>query len=457
MPMRITEIEIARLFGLFDHTIRMNSEERVTIIHGPNGYGKTTILGLIDNLFAGRYSEVTKIFFRDFRIAFDTGQFLEVVRVDARTKTAPKAGPDLHVSLRRGEKVEAKTTLSPVSPEALEFNLPPVEHLIPHIRRMGRLQWRNLKTGEILGVEEIIRLTAKFMPPSLLERVGFTPEPDWLRTFREGVPVRFIQSQRLLRVSKGQAPQEDAEPVRPAVLVYSSELAKLIQGKLAEYATLSQSLDRSFPKRLVEQARSRGKERSSIEGLREKLQQLEDKRESLTESGLLEEGEAFDLGSYLTEPNLTETVLPVYAKDAEEKLDVFKDIAPKIELLKSIVNAHFQFKVMSISKEKGFEFETSYPGSTSKPRPLSTAQLSSGEQHMLVLLYELLFKVQPNSLILIDEPEISLHVAWQLQLLSDIQRITELSTIDVLIATHAPGIISDRLDLTVELKAPAEA
>ena len=29
------------------------------------------------------------------------------------------------------------------------------------------------------------------------------------------------------------------------------------------------------------------------------------------------------------------------------------------------------------------------------------------------MLYELLFKVQKDSLILIDEPEISLHIAWQ--------------------------------------------
>ena len=76
---------------------------------------------------------------------------------------------------------------------------------------------------------------------------------------------------------------------------------------------------------------------------------------------------------------------------------------------------------------------------------------------MIVLLYELLFVVKPNSLIMIDEPEISLHVAWQLEFLSDLQRITELSEIDVVIATHAPGIINDRMDLTVELSAPAES
>ena len=84
----------------------------------------------------------------------------------------------------------------------------------------------------------------------------------------------------------------------------------------------------------------------------------------------------------------------------------------------------------------------------------SPANLSSGEQHELVLFYELLFKVKPNSLILIDEPELSLHVVWQQQFLGDLEDITKLTGFDILIATHSPLIIHDRWDLTVELKGP---
>jgi predicted ATP-binding protein involved in virulence len=104
---------------------------------------------------------------------------------------------------------------------------------------------------------------------------------------------------------------------------------------------------------------------------------------------------------------------------------------------------------MSINKQAGFVFQTS------TNEPLSPASLSTGEQHEVVLLYELLFRVQRNSLILVDEPEISLHIAWQEQFLRDLRDITQLSDFDVLIATHSPQIISDRWDLAVELKAPA--
>jgi predicted ATP-binding protein involved in virulence len=103
---------------------------------------------------------------------------------------------------------------------------------------------------------------------------------------------------------------------------------------------------------------------------------------------------------------------------------------------------------MSISKKEGFIFKTL------DENQLSPTNLSSGEQHELVLLYELLFKVAPNSLILIDEPELSLHVGWQQQFLNDLQEITKLVEFDVLIATHSPLIINERWDLTVDLKGP---
>jgi len=48
----ITSVTISDLFGCFDHTIPLKREGRSTVIKGPNGVGKTTILRLLRNLFA---------------------------------------------------------------------------------------------------------------------------------------------------------------------------------------------------------------------------------------------------------------------------------------------------------------------------------------------------------------------------------------------------------------------
>jgi len=49
--MRLQEIRTHKLFRLFDHVIPLNMDERITIIHGPNGYGKTAILRMIAGIF----------------------------------------------------------------------------------------------------------------------------------------------------------------------------------------------------------------------------------------------------------------------------------------------------------------------------------------------------------------------------------------------------------------------
>ena len=62
------------------------------------------------------------------------------------------------------------------------------------------------------------------------------------------------------------------------------------------------------------------------------------------------------------------------------------------------------------------------------------------------------FRIPDNSLILIDEPELSLHVAWQAQFLKDLETMATLSNFHAILATHSPEIIGDRWDLTITLQ-----
>ncbi|MCL1979191.1 MAG: ATP-binding protein [Methanomassiliicoccaceae archaeon] len=79
-------------------------------------------------------------------------------------------------------------------------------------------------------------------------------------------------------------------------------------------------------------------------------------------------------------------------------------------------------------------------------------KLSSGEKQILVIFYLLLFEAKNGSLVIIDEPEISLHVGWQQIMGKTFSDIARLRGMHVIIATHSPQIIHDNWDLTVELK-----
>jgi len=107
-----------------------------------------------------------------------------------------------------------------------------------------------------------------------------------------------------------------------------------------------------------------------------------------------------------------------------------------------LLNARLLFK--TLSPDSGEFFGDSGVGRV----PFSN--LSSGEQHLLVM-YHRLFTTEPDTLVMIDEPELSMNVVWQRNFLKDLQRIIELRKFDVLIATHSPQIIHDKWDWMVPL------
>lgn len=66
----------------------------------------------------------------------------------------------------------------------------------------------------------------------------------------------------------------------------------------------------------------------------------------------------------------------------------------------------------------------------------------------------MLFAAAPGSLVLIDEPEISLHAAWKHSFVDDVSRIARLNDLQVVLATHSTAIINGKWDLVRELTLP---
>ena len=328
-----------------------------------------------------------------------------------------------------------------------------MDDIVPNLHRIGAKRWKYFLTGETLSFNEIIERFEDIIP----FKTKLRKEPKWLEVLKQDIHIRLIESQRLLNVFPRRSIRLDDTPSMVSIVsAYSDELAKLMQNKFAEYGATSQSLDRTFPVRVVKKQPSPD---VTDEQLRHQLKELEKTRSRLIDVGLLNKNEVSDFQiTTQTIDDITKNILSVYIEDVEKKLSVFDEIASKINLLSRIINNKFaySYKKMNFSKEKGFLFTkcNNSDSFSDVKKYLSPTDLSSGEQHELVLLYELLFKVEPNSLVLIDEPELSLHVGWQIQFLKDLQEITELADLDFLMATHSPDIIQDRWDLTVELKGP---
>jgi predicted ATP-binding protein involved in virulence len=76
--MRAKTISVTKLFGIFNHKIPLNLDEHITIIHGPNGFGKTVLLRMVDGLLKSNYMLFRRIPFDEFKIEFDDQEFISV-------------------------------------------------------------------------------------------------------------------------------------------------------------------------------------------------------------------------------------------------------------------------------------------------------------------------------------------------------------------------------------------
>ena len=81
------------------------------------------------------------------------------------------------------------------------------------------------------------------------------------------------------------------------------------------------------------------------------------------------------------------------------------------------------------------------------------SDLSSGERNILSILEKIYFGTSDDVFLLIDEPEISLHISWQMKLIELISKINaNKKKTQILIATHSPFIGTYHDDVIAEVK-----
>lgn len=452
--MRVKSIGVKGLFGVFDHEIPLSSADRVTIVHGPNGYGKTVMLRMIAAVLTGNTYVFTHTPFNEFFLKLEDGSLATVRRIVTQVR------PDSQRVSLEFSTTDATGNISIVSPQKLQPDVPRsvlsvIDKLVPGPFRISGGGWVD-DAGRRYSVTEILELfpnAASVLPPEyriggVFETLGdlqvFFVETNRLGGESQDVRRHVLHERQALYFEDG-----PMEPVPPRVKQYSDDVVKRVQSVLADYAKHSQESDRTFPERLVRFARE-GQKKLAEREILSRMSELETKRQRLISLGLLDsekglqnlsEGEIQRAGEALT----------IYVADVKGKLDVFDDMATRIGSLMDIVNNRFKYKPLQIDRQQGFRVLSDLD------QTVQIEDLSSGEQHQLVLFYEFLFRAPKNGLVLIDEPEISLHVLWQSSFLSDLIRILSVTDAYAIVATHSPVIIGPRTDLTIELKGPVVA
>lgn len=112
----------------------------------------------------------------------------------------------------------------------------------------------------------------------------------------------------------------------------------------------------------------------------------------------------------------------------------------------------FADKEMMVDERFGIRFKMNNASKTIIP----VTALSSGEKHVLLQLFELVFDGKAGDLVMIDEPELSFHPAWLNVYVGVLERIQDFKLeegrqMQIVLATHSSMLVGGRWDETLDL------
>lgn len=435
--MKITRVTVKGLFGVFDHDIPLTKESGITIIIGENGLGKTVILEAINALFGGNLKFFTTLKFEKFTFHFETHESWHL------TKQTTPTGIALSIAKDNSEKPLPKLKYDRIFHQSAD----PRE-----ARRRSREMERRYEYDRMryeISRDDINRyMVEREMMEQLMyernhEREQVNP-PKWFGDGIANINVSLIETQRII------SPKESGgESYVSTVKNCSGQLKEFISKAIKESSDISSGLDSTYPSRLISKLRE--KTEYTYDELNKALSALDEKRKNLSLAGLVVDAQDSVLPRIEENQDNLIALLKLYVDDSYDKLKPYDSLSQKITLLRSIINKRFKHKKLEISKDEGFVFRSTVIKDGDGFANILPSKLSSGEQHELVLFYKLIFNSSADDLILIDEPELSLHISWQNKFIADLKEVTALNAFSAVIATHSPDIISENWDLKIEL------
>lgn len=438
-----------RVLGEYDHSFSIGSRDDFVIIYGPNGVGKTRFLEIIDALTRLSGFALSQLPFESATLTYSDGSELSAVRHPAQMDSGEEMGdPPLSVRFTLSRPKKDLVTWDHKDDGFEDW----VRKHLPY-QQVSEFTWEDPSDGELVHTEQLRR---RFRSVSKDRKLGRIELPDELASFVAAVPSFLIETQRLrIEQLKAQTPQSrfssgaSSDRSRSRITEQAEKIRSLVNGAQTEHSRITQQLDRTFPNRVLG-ATSRELDLNS-DSIRARYNEQNDFRSRLGRVASV----ALDDELSLPEGQLEGwalKLLNLYLNDADQKLAPFEGLLKKIELLEQIINDRLLNKHLQVTDGEGLSVRHSVT-----KRPIALDSLSSGEQHVIILMIDLLFNVPSGAIVLIDEPEISLHIVWQLSFIPDVKRIAELAGFRFVVATHSPQIINDEWDRAIRLGPPEVA
>jgi energy-coupling factor transporter ATP-binding protein EcfA2 len=437
----LSKIEVKDLFGIFNYNIPSDTSDLslhsgTMLLYGDNGCGKTTILRLVFHTLArgeraGHRTYLSKTKFRQLKLIFSDGTIVLV-----KKKSKDLLGT-FDMILSKPDKPDISYTF-----EAEEdYRIPVKEHetdsyynLLSALSELGLSLYFLTDTRTIM-VDQPKVISSQY-PGTILT------EDD----------IRYREMLIETRKRKIIEPEEIArELVRHSVNRVVSEIRNQSINASSRSESNVNALYREIIKRIVgspEKKIDLDKEKKSII---KRIEELQKNSVRFARFGLLPKFIVKEILSNVKNTpdhnmEILSNVLTPYLDSLESKFNTLSSLQKRLELFVDTINGFYQGKKIHFDVRSGLSIQ-------SEVRELIQPEdLSSGERQLLLLFCNTMITLNTPSLVLIDEPELSLNIKWQRSLISSLLDFILDSPIQFIFATHSFEILSKYIDHVTKLE-----
>ncbi|WP_396913235.1 AAA family ATPase [Mycolicibacterium sp.] len=465
MP-RVRKISVESLFGRYSYVLDApvvdDRISRLMLLHGDNGSGKTTILKLAWHLLStaelkGHKSAIARTPFSSFSVEFEDGRRFSVHKSDGLIGAfdliveGPQLRERIVASFTVNEKLDVSYTPDYGVNISKDFDI-----------ELAR-QW-TLIMDERSGVGKVVTEEPGKAGEVDINDSNASPIRRAMTFLKqlEVMPMLLGDDRQLhsdnKAATKGSRKQQESSPSERVAEELETALSRVnswLRSLTISAQRSGSSEEASIYLNVLRNIRDQGSHAAPdhvFQQVEETIDELAKRVPDFAEFDLITEfnpEEVRRLVSSVKEANrfAAYATIEPYLESMRARFDALTDAERLIRLITTHANRFLNDKRLIYSPQRGLRVVTD----ELSVRTLRPSSLSSGERQMLLLLCNALLARVERTLFLIDEPELSLGVPWQRQILTSLLEITEGTDVQFIVATHSIEMITANASSLVRL------
>ena len=458
----ITGFSVRDLFGRRSYDVNVpvidGQPSKLVLIHGDNGSGKTTLLKLIWNALSaadnrGHRSFIAKTPFTTLLIRMTGGRLLHIEKTDGL-----QGSFEIVVSRPGAEDVrvryEAEEDLKISRPSRLAHRALDLERWTRRyaedasLVRPSYIASLDEDRKNLLAEEQYFAFLAEEIQNPLLladDRSLYSDDPEIYRT-REAL-ARREESDPRVRLSRLVFIELQATLRRVNDYIRSLTLGGQNDGSANSNAIYMEVL-----RRLAEPTAQHESETDQLTEIHNLLAEIANVSPGYEKYGLVPSFDVVEFRRLLDIAQRTEIsalsldIVAPFLSSMRARYSALEEAHDLLQSFIPTINSFLTEKELHFTPRIGLRIVTS-----SDQEQLDVESLSSGERQLLMLLATTVLARNDTKLFIIDEPELSLGVEWQRNILESLLDLTDTSELQFLVATHSIEIISSHPEALVQL------